>query len=60
MPRRFRKWLIGVGGSLLVLALLPLNDHLIKVHPSALWVEMGAMGVAMFITQYKNELRKRS
>ena len=59
MPRRFREWLIGIAGLLLVLAVMPINRRLIKVHPSVLWVEMGVMGVAMFTVQYRNELRRK-
>ena len=59
MPRRFHKWLIGIAGGLLALAVIPLNDRLIKAHPSVLWLEAGAMLVAMFVAQYRRELEKR-
>lgn len=59
MSRRFHRWLIGLFGTLLVLALMPLNDRLIKTHPLALWVEVGAMGVVIFIGAYRDELRNR-
>lgn len=59
MSRRFHKWLIGFFGTVLVLALMPLNDRLIKTYPSALWVEVGAMAVVIFIGAYRNELRNR-
>ena len=58
MPRRFRHWLVNVAGLVLVLALMPLNSRLIKAHPSALWAEMGAMSVFMFMRAYQNELRR--
>lgn len=59
MTRRCRDWLIGIGGGLLVLALMPINHWLIAAHQSVLWVEMGMMGVVMFVGAYRNELRKR-
>ena len=59
MTRRFREWLIGFAGLVLVLALMPLNSRLIKLDPSVLWVEMGVMGEAKLIARYRNELRKR-
>jgi hypothetical protein len=63
MSRRFRRsveWLMGIGGSLLLIAFWPALDRLFAAHPPALWSAMGAMLVAMFIAQYRQELAKRN